>query len=126
MLKNKLKKKWLYKNTNNYVKNKPVLATLKKEKKKELVLSDLKVLKRWLWKWYNTYEVKILQKYLKKMWYYNWDVNGYYGDETIKAVVKFQFKYGIINKSNKYLAWYFGPLTRSTFKKAVLKRIINS
>jgi len=129
MLKKVLKKRWLYKD--NYVKDKIILAVAKtfkteKEKKKELVLKDLKILKRWLWKWYNTYEVKILQKYLKKMWYYNWDIDGYYGDETIKAVSDFQFKYGIIDKSNKYLAWYFWPKTRNTFKKVVLSSIVNS
>jgi len=126
MLKKVLKKRWLYKETNNYVKNKSVISTVEKQEKKKLVLNDLKVLRRWLWKWYNNYEVKILQKYLKKMWYYNWNINGVYDDKTINAVAKFQFKYGIVDKSNKYLAWYFWPLTRYTFKKAVLESIVNS
>lgn len=131
ILKTVLTKKWLYKKTYNYIKIKKNV-TMKKniETKKDsyetLVLNDLKVLKRWLWKWYNTYEVKILQKYLKKMWYYNWSVNWFYDEKTVIAVSKFQFKYGIISKSNTYLAWYFWPLTRSTFKKVVIKNIVNS
>lgn len=130
-LKAVLIKKWLYKNTYKYVKNKKNMIIKKKIKTKEdehkkLVLNDLKTLKRWLWRGYNTYEVKILQKYLKKMWYYDWPVNWFYNEKTVVAVSKFQFKYGIINKGETYLAWYFWPKTRDIFKRVVIKNILNS
>lgn len=126
LLKQVLIKKWLINKKNIILKTNKVYKTKKKKNKKELVLNDLDLLKRWLWKWYKTYEVKILQKYLKKMWYYTWSIDGYYGEETIKAVSKFQFDYGIINKENLYFAWYFWPKTRTIFKKVIINKISNS
>jgi len=121
-LKQIILKKWTY--------NK--VPVIKKEKKKveknnikkRKINNELALLKRWLGKWYNTYEVKILQKYLKKMWYYNWKIDGFYGVDTVQAVAKFQVKNGIIKKTNWYLAWYFGPKTRTKFKKLVKERFM--
>ncbi len=131
-LKQALKDRWLYKKIDTYItKDKRDITLAKKEKteeekKKESVSKDLEILKRWLWKWYETYEVKVLQKYLKQLWYYNWDLDWYYGDNTIEAVANFQFKHGIIDSSNRNLAGYFWPSTRSTFKKVVIESIVNS
>jgi len=120
-LKNLLKRKWLYNINRKKVDKKP-----KKNRKKEKIEKKLAILKRWLWKWYNTYEVKILQTYLNKLWYYNSQINWYYGDSTVQAVAKFQIKHDIIPKWEPYLAWYFWPKTRALFKKIVLKKLLNS
>lgn len=131
-LKQVLESRWLYEKIDTYTtKDDRPLPVEKKqkteeEKKKELVSKDLEILKRWLWKGYKTYEVKVLQKYLKELWYYNWDLDWYYGDDTVKAVANFQFEHGIINLSNRNLAGYFWPSTRLIFKKVVLESIINS
>jgi len=122
----RLKQTWSYKkHYTNIILVKSENIKTQNEKNKDQILQDLSILTRWLWKWYNTYEVKILQKYLQKMWYYNWVIDGYYWDETIKAVADFQFKYNIINKSDIYFAWYFWPKTRDVFKKIVIESIVN-
>jgi len=101
------------------IKKKVNMKLLKiKKARKELAL-----LNRWLWKWYNTYEVLILQKYLKKLWYYKWKIDGFYWKKTIEAVAKFQLDYKIIPSKKIAFAWYFGPKTRTLFKKIVLKSI---
>lgn len=129
-LKQALKQKWLYKNNNKILKLKEKSITKEENKnikqENNIVSKDMKILKRGLWKWYNTYEVKVLQKYLSKLGYYKWDIDWYYDDKTIKAVANFQFKHKIIKPSNKYLAWYFGPKTRETFKQVVIESFYNS
>jgi len=97
---------------------------LKKKLERKKIGQELALLKRWLGKWYNTYEVIILQKYLKKMWYYKWKIDGYYGEQTIQAVAKFQIDQGIIKKWQNYLAWYFWPLTRIKFKQVVKEKFM--
>ena len=52
------------KNIFNKVKNE-----IKKKIERKKVIKELAILKRWLYKWMNTYEVVIVQKYLKKLWY---------------------------------------------------------
>ena len=122
-LKDILKKKWLYKSTKLKKTKKKIINKQKTENKK--INKELSILKRWLWKWYNTYEVKILQKYLKKLGYYKWKIDWYYNNATLQAVAKFQFKHNIISKQNSYLAWYFWPKTRYIFKKTIKTKFIN-
>ena len=99
---------------------------IKKNLEKKKINNELALLKRWLGKWYNTYEVTILQKYLKKLGYYKGKVNGYYDKQTLEAVAKFQMDQGIIKKWQTYLAGYFWPLTRTKFKQVVKSKFINS
>jgi len=115
-LKDILKKKLLYKLTKRKYKKKSNIHKINK---------DLSMLNRWLWKWYDTYEVKILQKYLTKLWYYKWKINWYYNETTLQAVAKFQIKHNIISKQDSYLAGYFGPKTRYIFKKTIETKFIN-
>ena len=119
-LKEILKKKWLLKKSRQTVKSsyKPLVMTDPNEKVKR----DLSLLKRWLGRWFHTYEVKILQKYLKKLGYYDGPVNGYYDEKTLNAVAKFQFDNWILSKDESYLAWWFWPKTRQVFKKVVLEK----
>ena len=120
-LKDILKKKWLYKE--NQIKKTNIIKTRKNKIKK--IKKDLTLLRRWLCYWYKTYEVKILQTYLAKLWYYKWKINWYYNEETLKAVAKFQIKHNIISKQNAYLAGYFWPKTRTVFKKIIQNKFIN-
>lgn len=120
-LKMVLKEKWLLKaNFEKKVEKKydPIVISNPDEQIKK----ELSLLRRGLWKWFHTYEVKILQKYLKKLWYYNGPINGYYDDKTLQAVAKFQYDYGILSKNEYYLAWRFWPKTREVFKKVVLEK----
>ena len=118
-LKKVLQTKWLYKKTS--VKTKVQAPLVKKDN--QIVKKELALLNRGLWKGYNTYEVKILQKYLKKLGYYKWKVDGYYGKDTLDAVAKFQVENGIIDKNNLTFAGYFGPKTRTKFKQIVMKNL---
>ena len=107
-----LKQKWIYKKAFQKI------NIVKKDN--SIVKKELSLLNRWLWKWYNTYEVKILQKYLKKLWYYNGPVNWFYDDKTLKAVAKFQVENKIIKNKNIAYAGYFWPKTRTKFKQIVI------
>ena len=122
-LKEILKQKWLL----TYPQKtfpKVLVADPNQDKKKEIE-KELSILKRWLWKGYHTYEVKILQKYLKQLGYYDGPVNGFYNDETLKAVSKFQIDNWIISSMDSYAAWWFWPKTRQIFKQIVLEKLVN-
>jgi peptidoglycan hydrolase-like protein with peptidoglycan-binding domain len=86
------------------------------------IKNDLSYLKRGLGVWMRTYEVRILQKYLKYLWFYKWPITGFYGPLTKKAVTKFQLHYKLIRNENVVYAGYFGPKTRNLFKKLVLQK----
>ena len=123
-LKKVLKEKWLlkYDTKKKQIKQEPVLVVnpnpLLEQTKKELA-----ILKRWLGRGYHTYEVKILQKYLKKLWYYDWLVDWYYSQNTVDAVAKFQLDNWIISSTDSYVAGWFWPSTRELFKKIVLNKM---
>jgi len=116
-----LEQKGIYKST--FKKTKKNISNKLKKNNKLIIKKELALLNRWLWKGYNTYEVKILQKYLKKLGYYNWKIDWYYGKETLEAVAKFQIDNWIISKSNISLAWYFWPKTRQKFKQIVMEKL---
>lgn len=121
-LKDVLKKKWLYKES--YEKKYSFQKKIdKKTIDKKKVLSELSIVRRWLYVWIDTKEVVIVQKYLKKLWYYKWAVSWKYDEQTKQAVSKFQLDKWIISKNNYYLAGYFGPQTRKIFKQEVLNSL---
>ncbi len=129
-LKDILIKKLLHKkDKTNVIKTKNTsiqkIKKAEKTKKDEKIRKNLAILRRWLSWWDHSYEVKILQTYLKKLWYFKWKINWYYNEITLKAVAQFQFKYNIISKQNFYLAGYFGPKTRNIFKKTIKEKFID-
>ncbi len=93
--------------------------------KLEKVKKELSLLRRGLWVGYNTYEVKILQKYLKKLGYYNGWISGYYDLKTKQAVIKFQLDNNIISSDETFAAGWFGPKTRKVFKNMVIQKYTN-
>jgi len=117
-----LKQKWLLKEKVSKKSNDKKYVPIVISDPDAEIKKELSVLRRGLWKWFHTYEVKVLQKYLKKLWYYDWPVNWYYDEKTLQAVAKFQYDYGILPKSESYLAWWFWPKTRKVFKKVVLEK----
>lgn len=126
-LKKVLKEKWILKVSSNFKETKVSIDKNSSVSKKKILLEkELSILQRWLWKGYHTYEVKIVQKYLKKLWYYNWPINWYYDEKTVEAVSKFQIDNWIITSSNYYAAGWFWPKTRQVFKEIVIKKFLNS
>ncbi len=123
ILKKILSKKWLLrlKNKKNKIALKDIVVVSPVELQKERIRNELLILKRWLWKWYHTYEVKILQKYLKQLWYYSWSINWFYDDKTVIAVSKFQLDNWIISSPNSLVAGWFWPKTREILKQVILK-----
>ena len=70
---------------------------------------------RWFTKGEKAEAIKMLQKYLKELSYYNWDITGVYDSKTIDAVYNLQLDHKIITSSQVASAWYFGPKTRNKF-----------
>lgn len=56
--------------------------------------------------------VRDLQRILKKIGYLNTEVSGYFGDETLEAVKRFQLDQKIITGASDPAAGNFGPKTR--------------
>jgi len=123
-LKEILKKKWILKQKQVSEPVSIVVADPQQQKKKQIE-KELSILKRGLGKGYHTYEVKILQKYLKQLGYYDWPVNGYYDESTVKAVSNFQLDNEIITSTDSFAAGWFGPKTRQVFKKLVMEKLVN-
>jgi hypothetical protein len=54
--------------------------------------------------------VKKLQENFKKLWIYNWKIDGNY-NSIKKDIINFQIKNWIIKSKNDEAAWWFGPKT---------------
>lgn len=64
----------------------------------------------------NGEEVKLLQKKLKELSLYNWEINWKYWDIQ-KVILTYQLDRKIIWSKNETWAWYFWPKTRENLKK---------
>lgn len=66
--------------------------------------------------------ISILQKLLYKQWYYTWEFNDTYNQQTRNAIYLFQKKYKILwSDTNPWLRGYFGPNTRYNINKLMPK-----
>jgi len=57
----------------------------------------------------------LLQKKLKELWLYKWELDWKYNNETASILIKYQIENGIIKSKNDYWAWYWGAKTRKLF-----------
>lgn len=75
---------------------------------------------KWIWVWSPKYEIIELQKFLQKIWLYDWKITWIYDNKTIEIIYNFQLKNNIIKNSNSYWAWYWGIKTRNLILKNYL------
>jgi len=64
-------------------------------------------------------QVKTLQESLKKLNYYNEEINGKFDDVTREAVIKFQIDTAIIDERDDFGTGFLGPQTRNKLEKAL-------
>ena len=118
-MKKQLIKKWFF--SNKWYQNYIIPAQLLQTQLKELSFNRGFLLNE------KNYKIKILQKYLKLLWYYNWPLNWIYTSQTAEAVYKFQKDYKIIKpNTNIKVLGYFGPKTRKKFKEVVFNYLKNN
>lgn len=67
--------------------------------------------------------VRILQKTLHFLGYFNTKDSAIYGQVTKNAVTKFQIAHHVIENENAHWAWYFGPKTRKKMKEVLAKKL---
>lgn len=74
--------------------------------------------------WYESTgkDVELLQKHLQELGYYHDAINAQYGEETRKAIFKFQKDYGIVTDESELGAGNFGPQTRMKLEAVLKKR----
>lgn len=65
--------------------------------------------------------VKILQIYLKDLWYFNYKATGYFGSITEKAVCDFQVAYKLTTRTSDNCG-YFWPKTRGVIRAIVVAK----
>ncbi len=65
--------------------------------------------------------VKILQIYLKELWYFDYKTTGYFGNITEKAVCNFQVAYKLTTKKSRNCG-YLWPKTRWTIKTIIMAK----
>ena len=68
--------------------------------------------------------VKRLQRILKKLWFYNWEISGQYS-HVRRSVLDFQLKNNVIAHKASIWAWNYGPSTRKTLDEAYKQYWIN-
>lgn len=71
-------------------------------------------------------EVSKLQKYLKRLGYFNYpEITGFYGNETQKAVLNFQYEQGIVKFGvESMFGYYFGLKSRTALNNLLIKNSI--
>lgn len=74
----------------------------------------------WIWVKSNSELVKKLQKFLKEINIYNWDIDWIYSNEIIDLIYDFQIENHIIKVWEYYWAWYWWKSTRATYLKKYL------
>lgn len=70
-----------------------------------------------LWRLSNKNDIQILQKFLTKIWLYNWEIDWTYSNTVIDIVYNFQIKNKIIKNDFSYWAWYWWRQTRKVMKE---------
>lgn len=86
------------------------------------IVVEQKIFKTDLWHGQSGDKVKELQNYLADLGYYKGKIDGYYGDEVYKAIIKFQIDEGIVENAEEFGAGYFGPQTRAKIEGVIEKR----
>jgi peptidoglycan hydrolase-like protein with peptidoglycan-binding domain/3D (Asp-Asp-Asp) domain-containing protein len=94
----------------------------KAEKFIKNIVTKQKVFKNDLWYGQSGDKVKELQEYLTNLGYYKGKIDGFYGDNVYKAVMKFQIDEKIVDNEEEFGAGYFGPQTRSKIEAVIEKR----
>jgi len=108
------KKENLIKITKKQVKQDKISLTSKTQKKEIKSYSQTSELIDFFNKKIENKEwVKRLQRILKKLWYYNWEINWEYS-QTRATVLEFQIKNKIIKNKFSLWAWNYWPATRKT------------
>lgn len=63
-------------------------------------------------------EIRDLQKMLKEMGYFKFDVDGLYNKRLVDAILEFQIAKQIVENADDIGAGYYGPVTQSTLEEA--------
>jgi len=72
----------------------------------------------WIWIWSEKNIIIKLQKFLKDIWIYKWQLDWKYNKLLIDNIYQFQINNKLIRKWTLYWAWYWGTKTR----KLILKK----
>jgi len=64
--------------------------------------------------------VRLLQKTLKVMWYFNANDTAYFWPITHDALTQYQIKRWIINHPKELWAWVFGPKTKEHIRNELI------
>lgn len=86
------------------------------------IVTEQKIFKNDLWHGQSGDKVSELQNYLTDLGYYKGKIDGYYGNEVHKAVLKFQIEEGVVNNEEEFGAGHFGPQTRAKIEAVIEKR----
>jgi len=62
-------------------------------------------------------EIRDLQKMLKEMGYFKFDIDGLYNKRLVDAILEFQVAKQIITSPDDIGAGYYGPVTQSTLEE---------
>lgn len=73
-----------------------------------------------IWKESSESDIIKLQEFFKEIELYNWEINWKYNSEIIDIIFNFQIENWILKEATDPWAWYWGQLTRESFKKAYL------
>lgn len=79
----------------------------------------------WIWKDSSKEEVESLQKFLKEVWIYEWEIDGKYNITLINNLYTFQKKYDIVNDPNDIWAGYWWIQTRKKIQKMYKDGVFN-
>ncbi len=116
--------KWILKK--DFYKSYVIPYKIKQARQKKITFLKL-TFNRWFIIGEKGEKIKILQTYLKKLWYYSGPINWIYNTSTANAVYKFQLDYGIVSgKEDPKILGYFWPKTRAVFIKVVKEKLLNS
>lgn len=63
-------------------------------------------------------DIRELQKMLKEMWYFKFDIDGLYNKRLVDALLAFQLAKQIVTSNDDIGAWFYGPVTQSTLEEA--------
>lgn len=63
-------------------------------------------------------DIREIQKMLKEMWYFKFDIDGLYNKRLVDAILAFQIAKQIVTDESDIGAWYYGPVTQSTLEEA--------
>jgi len=63
-------------------------------------------------------DIRELQKMLKEMGYFKFDIDGLYNKRLVDAILAFQLAKQIVTTGDDIGAWFYGPVTQSTLEEA--------